>query len=347
MKPTPTPENDQSPSPVAQTETPTPRRSAFHIPPCGEYDPSNLSTLAADHTKPSTLLAARISDRNRREDERLEREAERIRANLEGQKAAAERQAAAQAAGPVIIRDMTPEEVETLLLNRIAQQKAAAETREPTEDDRLFELCKEQCRTPSEIADLEIRSHLRKAIESGRLAEVLSEEAPRPSVFVLPRDADLFKAAIRPAQRLFSPEDEARIVRSFEAPRITKATKRARYTGKNVSRESIAWGGNDDPSPLLVVGQVYEIDRFIEHSWHTELYLEGLPGRRFNVIWFEPVPDLSGVKLEDLVAEAEGRPGVKTLPLTYETFEYLQMAIVRHMNDAGEGRMILISEAPR
>lgn len=72
---------------------------------------------------------------------------------------------------PVIIRDMTPEEVETLLRNRLEQQKTAAETREPSEGRRLLELCKAHGRTPSELAAL-------------------------PSAFVLPREEEAFQEAL-------------------------------------------------------------------------------------------------------------------------------------------------------
>lgn len=43
----------------------------------------------------------------------------------------------------------------------------------------------------------------------------------------------------------------------------------------------IRWGSNDDPRPLLTVGEVYEIEDIEVHSWHTKIRLKGVVGK-FN-----------------------------------------------------------------
>ena len=59
-----------------------------------------------------------------------------------------------------------------------------------------------------------------------------------------------------------------------------------KYTG--ASQDQINWGGNDDPRPLLVVGNVYEVEKLDVHSWHTKVKLKGIDGR-FNYVSFEEV----------------------------------------------------------
>ena len=56
------------------------------------------------------------------------------------------------------------------------------------------------------------------------------------------------------------------------------------FTG--ASDEQVAWGGNDDPRPLLTVGEKYVIESVDVHSWHTKVTLVGIKGR-FNDVSFK------------------------------------------------------------
>lgn len=69
-----------------------------------------------------------------------------------------------------------------------------------------------------------------------------------------------------------------------------KALKRLRYRG-DASEYQIHWGGNDDPRPLLVAGQVYEVAREEVHRWHTKIYLKAFPEQKFNSVHFEEVQE--------------------------------------------------------
>jgi|JI9StandDraft_1071089.scaffolds.fasta_scaffold07376_4 hypothetical protein len=60
--------------------------------------------------------------------------------------------------------------------------------------------------------------------------------------------------------------------------------KRVRFLGASTAQ--IAWGDNDDPNPVLTVGEVYEVEDFVVHSWHTKLWLKGVEGK-FNSASFE------------------------------------------------------------
>jgi hypothetical protein len=60
------------------------------------------------------------------------------------------------------------------------------------------------------------------------------------------------------------------------------------YVGS--SDEQVRWGGNDDPRELLIQGNVYQIEKVEDHSWHTKLHLRGIYGR-FNSISFEKLYD--------------------------------------------------------
>jgi len=52
--------------------------------------------------------------------------------------------------------------------------------------------------------------------------------------------------------------------------------------------DSIArYGGNDNPEGILKVGKTYTVDRTEIHSWHTKVYLEEYPGKKFNSNHFE------------------------------------------------------------
>ena len=52
------------------------------------------------------------------------------------------------------------------------------------------------------------------------------------------------------------------------------------------SQEQIAWGNNDDPNPILFVGNKYYVEKVEVHSYHTKLTLRGVTGR-FNSVCFE------------------------------------------------------------
>lgn len=49
----------------------------------------------------------------------------------------------------------------------------------------------------------------------------------------------------------------------------------------------ISWGSNDDPNPLLKVGDTYEVADIEVHSWHTKIQLVGFEGKKFNDASFE------------------------------------------------------------
>lgn len=55
------------------------------------------------------------------------------------------------------------------------------------------------------------------------------------------------------------------------------------------SKEQISWGSNDDPNPLLFVGDTYYVEKVDIHSQHTKIELRGVVGR-FNSVCFEIIP---------------------------------------------------------
>ena len=61
---------------------------------------------------------------------------------------------------------------------------------------------------------------------------------------------------------------------------------RVRFLG--ASKEQTMWGSNDDPNPVLTVGETYDVESREVHSWHTKLKLVGFDGR-FNSVCFEEV----------------------------------------------------------
>ena len=65
------------------------------------------------------------------------------------------------------------------------------------------------------------------------------------------------------------------------------------FTG--ATEEQIKWGGNDDPNQFLKVGDKAIIEAKEVHSWHTKLYLVGIPGM-FNSVSF--------IKANDEASEA-------------------------------------------
>jgi len=54
------------------------------------------------------------------------------------------------------------------------------------------------------------------------------------------------------------------------------------------SKEQIAWGNNDDPTSILIVGDKYYVEKVEVRSQHTKLTLRGVSGR-FNSVCFENV----------------------------------------------------------
>jgi hypothetical protein len=66
-----------------------------------------------------------------------------------------------------------------------------------------------------------------------------------------------------------------------------KKGHKVEYTGASI--ESIRWGGCDDPRGILIIGDIYTVDRTEVHSQHTKVVLEGYDGR-FNSVSFEDAP---------------------------------------------------------
>lgn len=62
---------------------------------------------------------------------------------------------------------------------------------------------------------------------------------------------------------------------------------KVKYTG--ASEEQITFFLTQESRGVLVEGELYEVDRIEEHSWHTRVYLKDYPGRGFNSVCFEEV----------------------------------------------------------
>jgi hypothetical protein len=70
-----------------------------------------------------------------------------------------------------------------------------------------------------------------------------------------------------------------------------------RFVG--ASDAQVGWGSNDDPRAILVVNEVYELDRIEVHSWHTKISLKGVVGK-FNDASFEYIdPNDKSVAVRD------------------------------------------------
>jgi len=54
------------------------------------------------------------------------------------------------------------------------------------------------------------------------------------------------------------------------------------------SKEQIAWGNNDDPTGILIVGDKYYVEKVEIRSQHTKLTFRGICGI-FNSVCFEKV----------------------------------------------------------
>lgn len=63
--------------------------------------------------------------------------------------------------------------------------------------------------------------------------------------------------------------------------------QKVRYLG--ATSEQVAWSGNDDPRKVLIIGEVYGVEDFEIHNWHTKIRLVGINGQ-FNDASFEYVP---------------------------------------------------------
>jgi len=57
------------------------------------------------------------------------------------------------------------------------------------------------------------------------------------------------------------------------------------------SKEQVAWGNNDDPNGILIVGDKYYVEHVWVHSQHTKIELRGVPKLKFNSVCFEVVHD--------------------------------------------------------
>jgi hypothetical protein len=64
---------------------------------------------------------------------------------------------------------------------------------------------------------------------------------------------------------------------------------KTRYVG--ALEDQIKWGGNDDPRPLLHIGQIVTVLREEVHSQHTKVVLEELPNFKFNNVSFEKIEE--------------------------------------------------------
>jgi hypothetical protein len=81
-----------------------------------------------------------------------------------------------------------------------------------------------------------------------------------------------------------SPKDNTIIKLTWDA-KTTAILGTVRFNG--ASKEQIAWGNNDDPNPLLKVGQIYDVIDIEVHSWHTKIRIHGFADKKFNDSSFE------------------------------------------------------------
>ena len=54
---------------------------------------------------------------------------------------------------------------------------------------------------------------------------------------------------------------------------------------KKATQEQIDWRRNDNPNKLTV-GKIYEVEKWDEDSWHTDVTLKGIKGT-FNSVSFQ------------------------------------------------------------
>lgn len=62
---------------------------------------------------------------------------------------------------------------------------------------------------------------------------------------------------------------------------------KVRYVG--CTSEQVAFGNNEDPRPLLKVGEIYTVHQKEVHTWHTKYFLSVYPTLPFNSVSFEVV----------------------------------------------------------
>jgi len=55
----------------------------------------------------------------------------------------------------------------------------------------------------------------------------------------------------------------------------------------NLDKDVARWGGNDDPTGLLVIGQQYTVEGTEVHSQYTKVCLREVPNKKFNSCHFE------------------------------------------------------------
>lgn len=104
--------------------------------------------------------------------------------------------------------------------------------------------------------------------------------------------ADLFARAEKAEARARHAEDEAvevihdlRVKLDVAEGALCRAKEKARYTG--ASDCQVTYRANDDPRGLLVEGAVYDVEHIDEGEWHTDVYLVGHEGKRFNSVSFD------------------------------------------------------------
>lgn len=57
----------------------------------------------------------------------------------------------------------------------------------------------------------------------------------------------------------------------------------------NAFDAQVAYGGGDDPRPLLEPGHLYEVEKWDVLAWITLVTLRAAPDKRFNSVFFEVV----------------------------------------------------------
>lgn len=65
-----------------------------------------------------------------------------------------------------------------------------------------------------------------------------------------------------------------------------KGTK-VKFIEDDVSDAQINWGGHDDPRGILRFGEEYTIDHTEVRSSHTKVFIQEVPEKQFNSVWFE------------------------------------------------------------
>lgn len=63
-----------------------------------------------------------------------------------------------------------------------------------------------------------------------------------------------------------------------------KSGQMVRFIG--CDQTQIVFGGNDNPNPLLKIGEIYELSDVEVHSWNTKIQIKGIKGK-FNSVCFE------------------------------------------------------------